>query len=77
MESLGFYVCVADLEDELIRCLGAACVARVVDAHPPPSTKSHLIAEPGGNRREIASDGAQCSELGDVEYEMLSAEYLG
>ncbi len=32
MERLGFYVCVADLEDELIRCLGAAAVERVVDA---------------------------------------------
>ncbi len=32
MESLGFYVCVADLEDELIRCLGAASVEQVVDA---------------------------------------------
>jgi len=31
MEALGFYVCVADLEDELIRCLGAACVEQVVD----------------------------------------------
>jgi hypothetical protein len=31
MESLGFYVCVADLEDELIRALGAASVERVVD----------------------------------------------
>jgi hypothetical protein len=32
MEALGFYVCVADLEDELIRCLGAACVEQVIDA---------------------------------------------
>jgi hypothetical protein len=32
MEALGFYVCVADLEDELIRCLGAACVEEVVEA---------------------------------------------
>ncbi len=32
MEQLGFYVCVADLEDELIRALGAASVERVVDA---------------------------------------------
>jgi OLD-like protein len=32
MESLGFYVCVADLEDELIRSLGAASVERIVDA---------------------------------------------
>ena len=32
MERLGFYVCVADLEDELIRSLGAAAVQQVVDA---------------------------------------------
>ncbi|MDQ1420131.1 MAG: hypothetical protein QOJ52_2093, partial [Acidimicrobiaceae bacterium] len=32
MESLGFYVCVADLEDELIRSLGAASVQDVIDA---------------------------------------------
>jgi hypothetical protein len=32
MERLGFYVCVADLEDELIRALGAAAVERVIEA---------------------------------------------
>jgi hypothetical protein len=32
MERLGFYVCVEDLEDELIRSLGAAAVERVIDA---------------------------------------------
>jgi hypothetical protein len=32
MESLGFYVCVADLEDELIRSLGADVVEQVMDA---------------------------------------------
>jgi OLD-like protein len=32
MEALGFYVCVEDLEDELIRSLGAASVEGVVDA---------------------------------------------
>jgi hypothetical protein len=32
MERLGFYVCVADLEDELIRALGAATVERILDA---------------------------------------------
>jgi hypothetical protein len=31
MEKLGFYVCVADLEDELIRSLGVAAVEGVVD----------------------------------------------
>jgi hypothetical protein len=33
MERLGFYVCDADLEDELIRALGADEVERIVDAH--------------------------------------------
>jgi hypothetical protein len=32
LERLGFYVCVADLEDELIRALGAASVEAVVEA---------------------------------------------
>jgi hypothetical protein len=31
MEELGFYVCVADLEDELIRALGTAAVERIID----------------------------------------------
>jgi hypothetical protein len=33
MERLGFYVCEADLEDELIRALGPATVEEIVDAH--------------------------------------------
>jgi hypothetical protein len=32
MERLGFFVCVEDLEDELIRSLGTAAVERVVEA---------------------------------------------
>jgi hypothetical protein len=32
LERLGFYVCDADLEDELIRALGAASVEQVIDA---------------------------------------------
>src|ERR1700674_3879854 len=32
MERLGFYVCVVDLEDELIRSLGAAAVEQVIDS---------------------------------------------
>jgi hypothetical protein len=32
MEALGFYVCDADLEDELVRSLGAAVVERVIEA---------------------------------------------
>jgi hypothetical protein len=33
MERLGFYVCVADLEEELIRALGPDRVEEIVDAH--------------------------------------------
>jgi hypothetical protein len=33
MESLGFYVCDLDLEDELVRCLGAAVVTEVLAEH--------------------------------------------
>jgi hypothetical protein len=32
LESFGFFACVADLEDELIRALGAATVERVLEA---------------------------------------------
>src|SRR5439155_23946480 len=32
LEPLGFYVCAADLEDELIRSLGPAAVQRIVEA---------------------------------------------
>jgi hypothetical protein len=32
LEALGFFVCVADLEDELIRALGTATVERVLEA---------------------------------------------
>ena len=33
MERLGFHVCVSDLEDELIRAVGAARIEAVLDAH--------------------------------------------
>ena len=33
MERLGFYVCEADLEDELVRCLGAPVVEEILAAH--------------------------------------------
>jgi hypothetical protein len=31
MEALGFFVCVADLEDELIRALGTAAVQEIIE----------------------------------------------
>jgi hypothetical protein len=53
-ESLGFYVCVADLEDELIRCLGATSVEQVVDAQGELGSFRTLQKQPAqrGRSRE-------------------------
>jgi hypothetical protein len=53
MESLGFYVCVADLEDELIRCLGAAAVERVVDAQGELGSFRTFQKQPAQQGRSI------------------------
>ena len=54
MERLGFYVCVEDLEDELIRALGAASVERVVDAQGDLGSFRTLQKQPAwqGRRTE-------------------------
>lgn len=49
LEALGFFVCVADLEDELIRALGTASVERVVDAEGELRSFRTLRKQP--NRR--------------------------
>jgi len=46
LEALGFFVCVADLEDELIRALGTATVERVVDAEGELSAFRTLQKQP-------------------------------
>ena len=46
LEALGFFVCVADLEDELIRALGTAAVERVVDAEGELSSFRTLQKQP-------------------------------
>lgn len=51
MESLGFYVCVADLEDELIRSLGIASVERVVDAQGELGSFRTFQRQPAHRRR--------------------------
>jgi hypothetical protein len=54
MERLGFYVCVEDLEDELIRAVGAAAVEQIVDAHGDLGPFRTLQKQPAwqGRRRE-------------------------
>ena len=51
MERLGFYVCVADLEDELIRALGAAAVERVIDAQGELESFRSLQRQPAWRGR--------------------------
>jgi hypothetical protein len=53
MERLGFYVCVVDLEDELIRALGAAAVEQVVDAHGDLGPFRTLQKQPAWHGRPL------------------------
>jgi hypothetical protein len=53
MERLGFYVCVADLEDELIRALGSARVEEVVDAQGDRGSFRTLQKQPAWQGRPI------------------------
>lgn len=51
MEQLGFYVCVADLEDELIRSLGAAAVEQVIRAQGELESFRSFQRQPAWQRR--------------------------
>ena len=53
MESLGFYVCVADLEDELIRSLGAVAVEQVVDEQRELASFRTMQKQPAQQGRTI------------------------
>jgi hypothetical protein len=53
MERLGFYVCVADLEDELIRALGVASVEKVVDANGDLGSFRTLQKQPAWQGRPV------------------------
>ena len=53
MASLGFHVCVADLEDELIRCLGAAAVEQVVERQGELGSFRTFQRQPAQRERTI------------------------
>jgi hypothetical protein len=53
MEQLGFYVCVADLEDELIRALGAAAVEAVIEAQGELEAFRIFQRQPGWHGRPV------------------------
>lgn len=53
MEALGFYICVADLEDELIRALGATTVERVLADHGDLRSFRTLQQQPAQQGRTV------------------------
>jgi hypothetical protein len=53
MADLGFYVCDADLEDELIRSLGAADVEKVIDAQGDLNAFRLLQQQPAQRGRSV------------------------
>jgi hypothetical protein len=55
MERLGFFVCVADLEDELIRSLGTEAVERVVEAQGDLGSFRTLQKQPQWQGRDTAA----------------------
>jgi OLD-like protein len=78
-ERLGFYVCVADLEDELIRALGVASVERVLDAEGDLRAFRTLTKQPAWEgraaeeqiRRFLGSGGSR-----KIRYASLLVEAL-
>jgi hypothetical protein len=55
MEALGFYVCVEDLEDELIRCLGVEAVEVVVASQGELASFRTLQQQPAQRDRPTAA----------------------
>jgi hypothetical protein len=53
LESLGFFACVDDLEDELIRALGTDAVERVIDAEGQLGSFRTLQKQPAQRERPL------------------------
>jgi hypothetical protein len=53
LERLGFYACQADLEQELIRALGAAAVERVIEAQDELPSLRSLQNQPAWRGRDV------------------------
>jgi hypothetical protein len=84
MEELGFYVCVADLEDELIRALGAARVEQVVEANGDLGSFRTLQKQPAWQgrpteeqlRRFMGSGGSRKTRYARLLVEALDLEHV-
>jgi hypothetical protein len=62
MEMLGFFVCVEDLEDELIRSLGVVAVERVIEAQGELGSFRILQRQPA--QRERSHEAQLCRFMG-------------
>jgi hypothetical protein len=79
LERLGFYACQADLEEELIRALGAAAVERVIEAQDELTSLRSLQNQPAWRGRKVeeqlrrffGSKGRRKSRFGALLVEAL------
>jgi hypothetical protein len=78
MEALGFYVCVEDLEDELIRSLSAAGVERVIDAAGDLQSFRTLQKQPAWRGRDTEDQLRRWfgSYGGKIQYAQLLVDAL-
>ena len=82
MERLGFYACQADLEEELIRALGAAGVERVIEAQDELASLRSLQNQPQWRGRKVeeqlrrffGSKGSRKSRFGALLVEAVDLE---
>jgi predicted ATP-dependent endonuclease of OLD family len=79
MEAMGFFVCTDDLEDELIRALGAATVERVIEAQGELSSYRTFQSQPAWRgqvdeaqlRRFIATKSGRKARYGGLLVDAL------
>ncbi len=84
MEQLGFYVCVEDLEDELIRAHGAAAVEQVIEAEGDLGSFRTLQTQPAWQgrpveeqlRRFMGSGGSRKIRYARLLVDALAAEKI-
>jgi hypothetical protein len=80
LERLGFYVCVTDLEDELIRALGAAGVEAVLDANGDLGAFRTFQKQPAWRGRSVDAQLRRFLGSADrrkLRYARLLVEALG
>ena len=84
MERAGFFVCEADLEDELIRALGARRVERVIDAHGELGSFRTMQRQPAQRgrsveaqlRRFMGTQGGRKVRYGTLLVEALDLDHV-